>query len=172
LLFSSDGEHLTVESEYCASGLTLSEAAKRVAELSGGLAEYAVASPDLWNRRQDSGRSGFEIMQEIQGMPPMIPADDRRIPGWRMLREYLSLTDGEPKLLISSRCMELCRCLPALLCDPTRPEDASGEPHSVTHAPEALRYGVMSRQAPTPQKEDRLEFFIPKKKSAIRRYLD
>ncbi len=172
LLFSSDGEHLTVESEYCASGLTLSDAAKRVAELSGGLAEYAVASPDLWNRRQDSGRSGFEIMQEVYGMPPMTPADDRRVPGWRILREYLSLRDGEPKLLISSRCQELCRCLPALLCDPTRPEDASGEPHAVTHAPEALRYGVMSRQFPSSVKEDRINSFIPKKQSPIRRYLD
>lgn len=25
---------------------------------------YTVASPDLWNRRQDSGKSGFEIMTD------------------------------------------------------------------------------------------------------------
>jgi phage terminase large subunit len=134
------------KAEYCQSGLTLSEAAERVAELSLGChAEYAVASPDLWNRRQDSGRSGFEIMQIISGMPPMRPADDRRIAGWRVLREALAVREGKPKLYISSRCTELIRCLPALLCDATRPEDASDEPHSVTHAPEALRYAVMSR---------------------------
>ena len=109
--------------------------------------EYAVASPDLWNRRQDSGRSGFEVMQGIFGMPPMIPADDRRIAGWRMLREYLGGREREPKLFISSRCTELIRCLPALLCDSQRVEDASSEPHSVTHSPEALRYALMSRFA-------------------------
>ncbi len=148
LLLSSDGDSLTVEAEFCASGLTLTEAAERVAELSGGLAEYAVASPDLWNRRQDSGRSGFEVMQAVRGMPPMSPADDRRVAGWRMLREYLHIPEGgTPRLRISSRCRELIRCLPALLCDSDRPEDASGEPHSVTHAPEALRYAVMSRRA-------------------------
>ena len=29
-----------------------------------------------------------------------------------------------------------------------RPEDASGEPHAITHAPEALRYALMSRCPP------------------------
>ncbi len=171
LLISVDGDRLTVESEYCASGLTLSEAAEKVSALSGGLAEYAVASPDLWNRRQDSGLSGFEIMQNVNGMPPMTPADNRRIPGWRILREYLSVSCGEPKLRISKRCHELCRCLPALLCDPDRPEDASGEPHSVTHAPEALRYGVMSRQPPSYGKPDN-DFIMPTRKTPLRRYLD
>ena len=151
LLIAVEGETLFVESEFCRSGLTLSEAAQRVAELSDGRAEYAVASPDLWNRRQDSGRSGFEVMQANPSMPPMTPADDRRVAGWRMLREFLCIPDGgEPLLKISPRCTELIRCLPALLCDSDRPEDAAGEPHSVTHAPEALRYAVMSRRAALP----------------------
>ena len=55
------------------------------------------------------------------------------------------------------------RCLCALLCDPNRPEDASGEPHSVTHAPEALRYGVMSRCQP-PRTNVVHEFRIPTRK--------
>ena len=171
LLIAVDGERLTVEAEYCSPNLTLSEAAKRVAELSGGLAEYAVASPDLWNRRQDSGKSGFEIMQAVDGMPPMTPADDRRVPGWRMLREYLSLSSGVPKLTISSRCYELIRCLPALLCDPARPEDASDQPHSVTHAPEALRYAVMSRIATATKSTARL-FTFSKRMSAIQNHLN
>ena len=78
----------------------------------------------------------------------MRPADDRRIPGWRVVREYLAdRDDGTPGLLISERCRELRRCLPALLFDKSRAEDASGEPHSVTHSPEALRYALMSRFA-------------------------
>jgi phage terminase large subunit len=104
-------------------------------------------------------------MQCVQGMPPMIAADNRRIPGWRVLREHLSVSNGSPKLKISSCCTELIRCLPALLCDPDRPEDAANEPHSVTHAPEALRYAVMSRYSP-PIIEERHDFvFSTQKKS-------
>ncbi len=158
-----DDGTLTVEKEVCRPGLTLSEAARCAADLAcctdGGAAvaaEYAVASPDLWNRRQDSGMSGFEIMQSVPGMPPMRPADDRRIPGWRVLREYLS----GGRLIISSACGELIRCLPLLLFDKNRPEDAAGEPHSVTHAPEALRYAVMSRQpCPAAEREPPLANF-------------
>ncbi len=150
--------------ELCQSGLTLSEAAEKISAFcEGERVDYAVASPDLWNRRQDSGRSGFEIMQSVSGMPPMIPADDRRIAGWRVLREYLSAKEHPPKLYISSCCTELIRCLPALLCDATRVEDASNEPHSVTHAPEALRYAVMSRFSP-PVREETLQFSFQKKK--------
>jgi phage terminase large subunit len=148
-------------SEYCGSGLTLSKAAQKITDLCRGKhAQYAVASPDLWNRRQDSGRSGFEIMQTVAGMPPMRPADDRRIAGWRILREALEVRDGKPKLYISSRCTELIRCLPALLCDSERIEDASNEPHSVTHAPEALRYAVMSRIFPI-RDEAESSFIMP-----------
>jgi phage terminase large subunit len=143
-----DGEgRIYVTDELCAPGLTLGDAAARLSELCHGKAvDFAVASPDLWNRRQDSGKSGFEIMQSVPGMPPMRPADDRRVPGWRLMREYLAdRPDGKPGLLISRRCRELIRCLPALLFDKARSEDASGEPHSVTHSPEALRYALMSR---------------------------
>ena len=155
--------NLYVLREVCVPSLTLSEAAERVALLCRGEgAEFAVASPDLWNRRQDSGRSGFEIMQRVSGMPPMIPADNRRIPGWRLLREYLLVDRDAPRLQISSECRELIRCLPALLCDTARPEDASGEPHSITHAPEALRYAVMSR-CPPPTEAPAFDFPFPRR---------
>ena len=134
-----------VTDEFCAPNLTLGEAAERISELCRGKGvEFAVASPDLWNRRQDTGKSGF-------GMPPMRPADDRRVAGWRLMREHLcDREDGLPGLIISRRCRELIRCIPALLFDKNRSEDASGEPHSVTHSPEALRYALMSRFA-TPE---------------------
>ena len=168
---ASNGD-VYAEAEYCSSGLTLSLAAERVAALSSGIAEYCVASPDLWNRRQDSGKSGFEIMQSVKGMPPMTCADDRRIPGWRVVREYLCEGSDTPRLFVSERCPELIRCMSALLCDPDRPEDASDEPHSVTHLPEALRYGLMSRAA-LPKNEDRGIYpFVIKRRSPIRDYID
>ena len=137
---------LYVLRELCLPDKTLGEAAEAVVSLCRGeQIAYAVASPDLWNRRQDTGRSGFEIMQATPGMPPMCAADNRRIPGWRVLREYLNPNRGTPRLQICTDCQELIASLPALLCDPRRPEDASSEPHTITHAPEALRYAVMSR---------------------------
>ena len=146
LLGIDEKGNLWVIREHCQSGLTLSEAALRASMLArGNDIEFAVCSPDLWNRRQDSGKSGFEIMQQIYGMPPMLSADDRRIPGWRILREYLAAKEGHPYIRISSECKELIECLPALLCDSDRIEDASSSPHRITHAPEALRYAVMSR---------------------------
>ncbi|MBQ8213764.1 MAG: phage terminase large subunit [Clostridia bacterium] len=149
LVLGVDGKgDLYVLRECCIPDLILREAALRISDLCRGIpVEYAVASPDLWNRRQDTGRSGFEIMQATPGMPPMCAADDRRISGWRILREYLHGGEGSPRLWIHASCHVLIDSLPALLCDPNRPEDASGEPHDVTHAPEALRYAVMSRFA-------------------------
>lgn len=150
----SDGI-LYVERELCVPGLTLSEAAARItSEFAGFSPEYAVASPDLWNRRQDSGLSGFEIMQRSANMPPMIPADDRRIPGWRVVRNYLGGSEGEVRLKICSGCTELIHSMTSLLCDKSRAEDAASEPHSVTHAPEALRYGLMSRMNLSAPKND------------------
>lgn len=168
LMAVAEDGRLYCKAEHCESGLTLSQAAQRVSKLCEGLRiEYAVASPDLWNRRQDSGRSGFEIMQGVDGMPCMICADDRRIPGWRVLREYLALKDGKPRLNISSCCTELIRCLPALLCDSARAEDASSEPHSVTHAPEALRYAVMSRLDPPVPVAESFSFNFKKKNNSL-----
>lgn len=152
--------------EFCQSGLTLSEAAEAIVSFDyEKRAEYAVASPDLWNRRQDSGVSGFEIMMRNSGMPPMIKADNRRIPGWRALRNMLGEKD-DGKLRISDSCTELIRCLPALLFDKRGVEDASGEPHEITHAPEALRYAVMSR-LPQKKTEENFQFSFERKKKSI-----
>lgn len=168
LLIAVDAEgKIYVLDERCVPELTLTEAAYEVAELCRYQnAELAVASPDLWNRRQDSGRSGFEVMQAVSGMPPMCPADNRRVQGWRMVREYLKTSDGGPRLKICSVCSELIRCLPALLFDPARPEDAAGEPHSITHAPEALRYALMSRFPPPAEAPDS-GFTIPQRSRSL-----
>lgn len=173
LLLLSKDEHgnLYVERELCEPNLTLGEAGEVIVKFISGIrVEYAVASPDLWNRRQDSGRSGFEIMQSVFGMPPMTPADDRRVPGWRILKEYLSAREGKPHLYISRNCSRLIDCMQALLCDKSRAEDASNEPHSVTHAPEALRYAVMSRFEYSVPERKRADFTFQKRKTVLQRY--
>lgn len=149
LFFAEENEKFVVYREYCESNLTLSEAAAKLAELceadrrQGIQISYAAASPDLWNRRQESGLSGFEVMTASADIPPLIRADNRRIPGWRAVRELLHRSGG---FEIFDTCRELTSSMESLLVDAGNPEDASGEPHEVTHAPEALRYGIMSRQ--------------------------
>ena len=172
LLAKDSAGNIYVEQELCRPNLTLGEAATAIVEfVSGVKIEYAVASPDLWNRRQDSGKSGFEIMQSVHGMPSMIPADDRRIPGWRALKEYLSERDSKPNLYICKGCYELIHSMQSLLCDKNRMEDASNEPHSITHAPEALRYAVMSRFECEKEKEE-LPFNFANKKSSVSKFLN
>lgn len=148
VLLCADAEgNVTVVRELALPDLTLSQAARRVAEVCRGEnVEYIAASPDLWNRRQDTGKSGFEAMSAVEGLPALLRADDRRIAGWRELREYLSGSCGQ-KLSVWSSCPQLIHCLSSLIYDADRPEDCSEFPHDITHLPEALRYAVMSRIA-------------------------
>ncbi len=138
-----DGEgSLTCYRELYQSGLTLSEAARAIIAATPPEEKitYTVASPDLWNRRQDTGKSGVEIMA-AEGLCGLIRADNRRVAGWRVLREYLR----GGKIQIFNSCVNLIRTLPALIYDPHAPEDAADRPHEITHAPESVRYAVMSR---------------------------
>lgn len=151
--------NIYVYRELTEKNLLLSEAAKKIAAMTenGEHIRYTVASPDLWNRRQESGRSGFDIMTQ-NGLARMVKADNSRIVGWRVVREYLksgSLYGGEPKLRIMECCVDLIRCLPLLRFDEHVREDASGSPHEITHSPEALRYALMSRSPkPAPPKKN------------------
>ncbi len=162
LWFAADySGRLWVYREYCRSGLTLSGAAEAVVRECGEeRIEYIAASPDLWNRRQDSGQSGVTIMSAQSGLPPLIKADNRRVIGWRNLREMLAVREGEPpRLQIFRGCTNLISSLPALCHDRLHPEDAASHPHDITHSPEALRYGVMSYS--TPPDDSQTETFSP-----------
>ena len=104
-------------------------------------------------------------MQSTPGMPSMVAADDRRVPGWRVLKDYLSAKEGSPKLLISKTCQNLINSMQSLLCDKNRVEDASTNPHAITHSPEALRYAVMSRFDNVFSEKEELPFSFMKTKS-------
>lgn len=152
----SDLGEVFVYKEFCRENLTLSEAAREIKALcEGEKISYIAASPDLWNRRQDTGFSGVEIMANA-GLSGLCKADNRRVPGWRVVREYLK---EEGRLKIFSTCTNLLRCLPALVFDKRVAGDAAGQPHQITHSPEALRYGLMSRPVPAKAKAKRRGFF-------------
>lgn len=145
---------IIVYRELYESNLIISEAAKKILDATpkNEPIRYTTASPDLWNRRQDSGKSGFDIMT-ANGLKRLQKANNARITGWRVVREYLKGSlDGKPKLVIFRTCTNLLRCLPLLRFDEFVKEDAADTPHEITHAPEALRYALMSREPIYPKK--------------------
>lgn len=126
------------------------EVASMVLELSRGESiSYTVASPDMWQKRGAvlSGAGGFEgeTLAELftsSGLS-LTPADNSRVPGWNRVRDYLAVApDGRPNWLCFSDCRNLIRQLPALQFDQHNREDAAD---GDDHAPEALRYALMSR---------------------------
>ena len=134
-----------------------SEIARRVRELSKDeRIAYTVASPDAWQKRGLSGAEGDSIADVFQkNGVPLIPADNARVPGWQRVREMLAnAPDGAPYLRIFSTCKDLIRTLPLLTYDTRDCEDVSDTCED--HAPEALRYGLMSRPRPARPKEPRL----------------
>ncbi|MBO6061527.1 MAG: phage terminase large subunit, partial [Clostridia bacterium] len=154
-----DGEgRVTTYRELYVRQMRAEEVAKLVTELSRGEdIAYTVASPDLWQSRGQTLRAigGFEgeTLAEIFmkcGMP-VTPADNSRVPGWQLVREYLAAApDGEPKWRCFSDCVNLIRQLPGLQYDKQNREDASD---GDDHAPEALRYGLMSRPRTAAKRE-------------------
>ncbi len=129
-----------------------SEIARRVKELSAGeRIAYTVASPDAWQQRGLKGAEGESIAEVFaKNGVPLLPADNARVPGWQRVREMLAAApDGDPYLRIFSTCKDLIRTLPQLTYDTRDCEDVSD--HCEDHAPEALRYGLMSRPHPGQQ---------------------
>jgi phage terminase large subunit len=70
------------------------------------------------------------------------PANNDRIGGWAILRNWLSLApDGLPYLIIGQNCQELIKTLPQLIHDENHVEDVDTE--GPDHQADALRYLVM-----------------------------
>ena len=110
--------------------------------------DYYVASPDMWQKRGTDALYGENIADSFaaQGIH-LMKADNARQVGWQRVREYLAeAPDGEPFWrFFPDACPNLARTLPALVFDSHNPEDAAG---GEDHAPESLRYALMSRPRP------------------------
>lgn len=147
LAYPPDRSRIVVYRELYEKDLILSAAAKAILACSQGeTIRYIAASPDLAGRRQEGGKSGFDILRQYQ-VKGLLPAEDSRIPGWRRVREFLraETKDGSGAYLgIFPQCRNLLRTLPKLTFDPIRTEDVSSDPHEYTHAPDALRYALSS----------------------------
>jgi phage terminase large subunit len=108
--------------------------------------EAYYAPPDLWSRRQDTGKPAAEIFAEC-GVP-LTKAGNDRMQGWLNVKEWLKPQGvmKKPRLTVFRSCMNLIKCLPLLQHDETRTNDVATEPHGITHAPDALRYWCSRRQ--------------------------
>ena len=109
--------------------------------------DYSVADPSIF--QEDGGESIYERFRKCGIM--FRAADNKRLPGWNMLRARLIGEDDKPMLYIFSTCKNLIRTLPALQHDDRRPEDIDTEGED--HAADALRYGCMSRPYQRPRIE-------------------
>lgn len=143
-----------VYKEVAEPNLTLSEAAQRLKYVNGSDKVIGTfAPPDLWNRRQDTGRSGAEVFL-IHGVP-LFRAQNSRENGWAATREWLrpyeeeNKETGEISLTAKMKFLPCCenviKCIPALQHDEKKPNDCAKEPHETTHSPDALRYFCFSR---------------------------
>lgn len=135
--------------------LIISEAAKLILEYNGTdkvICTYA--PPDMWNRRQDTGKSAYEIF--AQNGVPFVKSKNDRVNGWYAVKEWLKVTEtrdeqtGEPlkssAIKIFTNCKNLIRCIPLVQMDDKNPNDVDTEPHELTHSVDALRYFCAMRQ--------------------------
>lgn len=141
-----------VYKELYQSNLIVSDAAQRIKDMTTEDVYATLAPPDLWNRHSDTGRSTAEIFH--QNGVTLRRANNDRIQGWLNVKEWLRPhTDeqGRPcaDLCIFDTCTNLIRTLPSLACDPKNPNDTARDPHELTHAPDALRYFIAGRPAPS-----------------------
>lgn len=161
------------------SNLIVSEAVQRIKEINNDEPyEYIYAPRDLWNRRQETGKSVADIFYE-NGLELTRTSVDR-VDGWFATKEWLRVvTDrdietGEEKktskLKIFKNCQTLISYLPQLQADERNPNDVATEPHYLTHIVDALRYFCVNFTSPAEEPKSAEEEEIENKKQ--KRLLD
>ena len=130
------------------SDLIISKAAKRIKEITNEDIYQYLAPPDLWNRRQETGKSAMEIFSD-NGIR-LDKANNNRVDGWLALKEWLDPYEDEQGIMtaniqVFSNCTNLIRCISQVKRDERNPNDVASEPHELTHAPDAVRYFVAGR---------------------------
>lgn len=147
-----------VYNEIYQSNLIVSEAAKLLKSYpDNNKVKYRYAPPDLWNRRNDTGKSAAEIFYENGVQLTKCSADRKN--GWLAVKEWIKPYETKDEqtgetitnsnLKIFSNCLNIIRCLPALQHDDKDVNDVATEPHELTHITDSLRYFCISRTSPT-----------------------
>lgn len=147
---SPDGLVITYREHYVKRTSTRELARQAVALTGNEKLRYKVGDPSCW----DSSR-GVSIAEEMAAEGwLMVKADNERVNGWSRVRDFLAWErnpQGEytrlPLWQCFSTCTNLIRTLPSLPHDPHNPEDVDSDAED--HAPDMLRYGLMTRPRPT-----------------------
>jgi len=150
-------------------GLIISAAAEAIKEMINEEIRSVFAPPDLWNRRQETGKSAAEIFKDNDIR--LRQASNNRVQGWYNLKEWLNPYDDEQgiktaSMVIFKNCLNLIRTLPQLQRDEKDPNDVSTEPHELTHGPDAIRYFIAGRPCPNRDAGS----FLPGSNTRPRRY--
>lgn len=149
--------------EYCyrelyKKDLIISEAAAKILEANGDdKIKYTYAPPDLWNRRNDTGKNAYDIFRENGVI--LTRSSNNRVLGWYSVQEHLKIEEkkdeqtGETKRISKLRffntCKHILRTLPAIQRDDKNPNDCAKEPHELTHGPDAIRGFCIERTKAT-----------------------
>lgn len=131
------------------SNLIISEAAKRILEINeGDNIRTFYAPPDLWNRRQETGKSASDIFHD-NGLR-LFKSNNDRVQGWYNVKEWIKPYDSkneqtgeefqEANMKIFPCCKNLIRCMPQIQTDINDPNDVANTPHEITHICDAIRY--------------------------------
>lgn len=127
--------------EYDAPDLTISQVASVLNAV--GSDEYIqayLAPPDLWNRRQETGKSVAEILAE-KGIILTKTSNDL-FNGCMAMKEWLRVPEdtGRPALtVLKDTAPNLIRCLQKIQKDKNKPKVYAKEPHNLTHDVDSLR---------------------------------
>lgn len=138
--------------EIYATGRLIREAAQLIKAGTFGELGIVYAPPDLWNRRQDTGKSVADIFAE-EGVY-LVRVSNDRITGWLEVKERLQIgEDGRPGILFDRNCRNVLKSFPLLLSDEKHIGDVATEPHEYTHGPDAIRYLLAGRPRPGDSEE-------------------
>lgn len=140
-----------IDDEYVFTETIASEVAVAIKKRSAErkiVVRYVSADPSMWAKGGQVGESISETMRKA-GLYGLRAAKNDRVIGWQRVRHLLKPDhDGVSFLRINwKKCPYLCRTFPQQICDPHNLEDmdSSGEDHAL----DSLRYGAMSRPAPS-----------------------
>ena len=132
--------HATVYREYDQPNMIPAAAAEAILKLSEGeeIAAY-IGPPDLWSRSQESGKSRAALFEEA-GLA--LQKSSRDFPaGCLAMHEWLRIDpDTDTPYMTFYNVPTLWEHLSKIQVDEKNPDVYAKEPHSLTHAPDSLRY--------------------------------
>ena len=162
-----DKQRAVVFREVYESNLTIYDAVRAILNAGKEQVTATLAPPDLWNRRQESGRSVADWFSKYGIV--LTKTGNNRQAGWMAVHEWLrpyTDHDGQTtaRMRIFETCPNLIRTLPQLRHDSVKINDVANTPHELTHGPDAIRgfcmHWTMAAKQQPQAKESGYENFL------------